>query len=120
MNIKDFPMYEEKIKAAEGSAKAELISYYTGPATGLVWNKDAQKLEIAATHADLADGTVIDLSEYTGPGTGKVYDKETKTLKVAAGYLELADGSVVRAADVTGPGTGKVYDPVTKTLVDAK
>ena len=80
INKREIPEMEMKIKAEiaeRGTAECKeveaLIDSYTGPATGLVWNEDAEKLELAEGYIFDNDGNVVLLDDVTGPSTGMIY-----------------------------------------------
>ncbi|HIQ73306.1 MAG TPA: hypothetical protein IAA51_02685 [Candidatus Cottocaccamicrobium excrementipullorum] len=80
MNRNEIPAAEAKIKAEiakRGTPECKdveaLIDTYTGPATGLVWDEGAEKLELAEGYIFDNDGNVVLLDDVTGPGTGMIY-----------------------------------------------
>ncbi len=80
INRREIPAAEAKIKAKiaeRGTAECKeveaLIDTYTGPAVGLVWNEDAEKLELAEGYIFDDDGNIVPLDDVTGPGTGMIY-----------------------------------------------
>ena len=80
INRREIPAAEAKIKAEiaeRGTAECKeveaLIDSYTGPATGLVWNEDAEKLELAEGYVFDNSGKIVLLDDVTGPGTGMIY-----------------------------------------------
>ena len=80
MNRKEIPEAEVRIKeiiAKMGTPECKevenLIDIYTGPAAGLTWNEDAEKLELAEGYIFDNDGNIVPLDDVTGPGTGMVY-----------------------------------------------
>ena len=80
MNRNEIPAAEAKIKAEiakRGTPECKeveaLIDTYTGPATGLVWDEGAEKLELAEGYIFDTDGNVVLLDAVTGPGTGMIY-----------------------------------------------
>lgn len=80
MNRNEIPAAEAKIKAEiaeRGTSECKeveaLIDTYIGPATGLVWDEDTEKLELAEGYIFDNDGNVVLLDDVTGPGTGMIY-----------------------------------------------
>ena len=80
MNKNEIPGAEAKIRemikemgTAECREVEALIDFYTGPATGLVWEEDTEKLELAEGYIFDNDGNVVLLDDVTGPGTGMIY-----------------------------------------------
>ncbi len=80
MNRNEIPAAEARIKEAiarmgtpECKEVESLIDNYTGPAVGLIWNEDAEKLELAEGYIFDNDGNVVLLDDVTGPGTGMIY-----------------------------------------------
>ena len=76
-NRRDIPKLEAEIKAlikAEGSDETksveDLVSEYTGPSTGLIYNTETGKLELAEGYVFDANGDVVLLDDITGPGVG--------------------------------------------------
>ena len=88
----DLLEYTNKINAAIDDAMAnngtqdspavdELISYYTGPGTGLYWNTGERKLCIAKGWCEDEEGNIVDPTACTGPATGLEY-RDGKVRKV--------------------------------------
>lgn len=80
MNKNEIPGAEAKIRemitkmgTAECREVEMLIDSYTGPATGLVWEEDDQKLNLAEGYIFDNEGNVVLLDDVTGPGTGMIY-----------------------------------------------
>ena len=74
-NRRDIPKLEAEIKAlikAEGSDETPgveaLVQEYTGPSTGLIYNTETGKLELAEGYVFDANGDVALLDDITGPG----------------------------------------------------
>ena len=80
INKREIPEMEMKIKAeiaergtAECKEVENLIDIYTGPAVGLTWDEDTEKLELAEGYIFGNDGNIVLLDDVTGPGTGMIY-----------------------------------------------
>ena len=80
INKREIPEMEMKIKAEiveRGTSECKeveaLIDNYTGPAVGLVWNENSEKLELAEGYIFDDDGNVVLLDDVTDPSTGMIY-----------------------------------------------
>lgn len=80
MNRKEITEAEVRIKtiiAKMGTSECKevenLIDIYTGPAVGLTWDEDTEKLELAEGYIFDNDGNIVLLDDVTGPGTGMIY-----------------------------------------------
>lgn len=79
LNVKDLDRYNAEINAiidtygADSDKAMEIFSEYTGPETGLYWNKADRKLCITKGWCEDEDGNIVDPVECTGPATGLEY-----------------------------------------------
>lgn len=80
MNRKEITEAEVRIKtiiAKMGTSECKevenLIDIYTGPAVGLTWDEDTEKLELAEGYIFDNDENIVLLDDVTGPGTGMIY-----------------------------------------------
>lgn len=80
INRREIPAAEAKIKAeiaergtSECKEVENLIDIYTGPAVGLTWDEDTEKLELAEGYIFDNDGNIVLLDDVTGPGIGMIY-----------------------------------------------
>ena len=60
INISEMDRIAAKLKDAKGSENYEnVLRKYTGPGTGLVWDEDAEKLNIASDWYADANGNIV-------------------------------------------------------------
>lgn len=89
---KDIKMMEAQINEAidesiktngnpDSPAVDALISEFTGPGTGLVWNAGNRTLTIAKGYCLDEDGNVVNPVDITGPATGLEY-RDGRVVKV--------------------------------------